>query len=481
YPLWITQCGAAIGKPGTAHTPMCANFVAEAIASCSIKLSLPQGQQAAPSGGTAPTFNSGVGQASGGSVSANVGSAAVLAGTVNPQSAATQQLYAVQVATCKEEAQAALAIYAQRHAVNPQSDKPYPPSQHTIDDLKKTTPAVLVASASGLGNLGLLGGGSTPRGASGREGAASGDARDRFNTGSDSARDRSGAARDSTNERGNAPIENVRDPRGANPRAEDAARGSAASAPDARDARATLDPRSSPTTPAPGAAGSQRAMGLPTLPGMTSSRGNEAAGGSRAPGAGDTQQARLGQLPPTDGTNPPGGGGRETPRVGLPAAPGMAAPPGSQDATPRTNEAAARQLPGPASPPAALPPFGARPVPNTPPPPSGPVGGALPAMPALAGMPAAPAPDRPVPAALPTTPPASPPTTPPLQTASLAPDQQLRAATCTHASLGRGQAMPSTPPADGAYSCPAGPALTLCETLLRSNPLLVKRCQVVAR
>ncbi|NJS36410.1 MAG: hypothetical protein HC765_08245 [Brachymonas sp.] len=70
---------------------------------------------------------------------------------------------------------------------------------------------------------------------------------------------------------------------------------------------------------------------------------------------------------------------------------------------------------------------------------------------------------------------------PPVQTASLTPDQQLRAAACTHASLTRGQAMPSTPPTDGAYSCPAGPALTQCETLLRSQPALVKRCQVAGR
>lgn len=55
------------------------------------------------------------------------------------------------------------------------------------------------------------------------------------------------------------------------------------------------------------------------------------------------------------------------------------------------------------------------------------------------------------------------------------PHQQLTNANCTITTPVRGLPA-SIPPADGAYTCPAGAAQTLCEGFIRSQPLLVKRC-----
>lgn len=159
-------------------------------------------------------------------------------------------------------------------------------------------------------------------------------------------------------------------------------------------------------------------MGLPAAPGMGASMGAPIGASVAAPAGGLSAQ-QLGNTPGL-GANLPGAGGAMPAGVG-----------GTQQA-----------MMGVAPPP----PSGA-----APPPPSAPGSSAGAAPRSLPGTPA-------------------------MAAAASTPDQQLRAANCSHTRLARGAAMPSTPPADGAYTCPAGAALTQCESLLRSQPLLVKRC-----
>lgn len=181
--------------------------------------------------------------------------------------------------------------------------------------------------------------------------------------------------------------------------------------------------------PATGAASGQvgvaGGMGLPATPGMGAQTGGLTAGQFGNTGA-------LGaNLPGVGGALPAGAGG--TQQAMMLQSPGQSGTGGSGNANARGSAASAVAT-APIPPLAPTSPMGAVPSPS----------------PALA-----------------------------LPVQGNTPHQQLTQANCTASIAGRGLAS-STAPADGAYTCPAGAAQTLCEGFIRSQPTLVKRCTQAA-
>jgi hypothetical protein len=175
-------------------------------------------------------------------------------------------------------------------------------------------------------------------------------------------------------------------------------------------------------TPATGAGSGQvgvaGGMGLPATPGMGAQVGASQLGHTGALGA---------NLPGAGGALPVGAGG--TQQAMMLQNPGQGGSAGSGNANARGSAAGA-------VPTAPIPPL----------PPTSPVAAAPSPSPALA-----------------------------LPVQGNTPHQQLTQANCTASTAGRGPAS-GTVPADGAYTCPAGAALSMCEAFIRTQPLLVKRC-----
>jgi hypothetical protein len=146
--------------------------------------------------------------------------------------------------------------------------------------------------------------------------------------------------------------------------------------------------------------------------------------------------------------------------MGLPAVPGMGAQTGAQQMGAQAGGISAQQIGMAPSMGANLPGAGGSALPA----------GAAPQQQAMMGQVAPPPPPSAPPPPVGGTAPA-----PGATTATSTAHQQLTAANCTASTAVRGIAA-TTPPADGAYTCPAGAAQTLCEGLVRSQPLFVKRC-----
>jgi hypothetical protein len=168
---WTWQCGAAIGKPDSKPTPMCEGMVASAVASCLTKgpvlelamsgkpfeASLVGTNAAATAGALAKGTGSSSSQSAKGPSSQSskgssktadygkAGSSASAAG-LNKGGGAPYGI-GMTPSECGSEVQQALQQYADRHAVNPANDKPYPPTSASIQDAKATAknPALVKA------------------------------------------------------------------------------------------------------------------------------------------------------------------------------------------------------------------------------------------------------------------------------------------------------------------------------------------------
>jgi hypothetical protein len=194
------------------------------------------------------------------------------------------------------------------------------------------------------------------------------------------------------------------------------------------------------------------AVQLGSVQTIANQRGLAANAGAPAAGAGAGAGTRVMGMPAAPSMGAPIGaqaGGLSTQQLGNPSGLGANLP-GSAGALPAGAGGTQQAMMGQVAPP---------PPPGAPPPPAGgtaPLGAGA----TLRGLPTAPVLS---------------PTAPVVIAAASTPHQQLTAANCTATTAPRGLAV-TTAPVDGAYTCPAGAAQTLCEGFLRSQPLLVKRC-----